>query len=243
MPRIMDSVFAARRLTLSLPAADAAPLTCPLSSGYVPFRRDTSPFFGIRPLPPGYVPFSYTFSRERHKIRYKPSETEVCPMEMKLPYYMMYPTPFLFDDDKIEERDYAYVRSMYPETAKRILPFVEEECDRMEYEGSMIYDEYPDRLQLRLMCRRIFDRVMEEEDLIEMEELTGTEKRLTGMKENLNGMEKAQIEAEQRPGRPDGRGRGRRRQDNVRDLIELLLYQELLRRRGSDRRRRRRRIW
>ena len=35
------------------------------------------------------------------------------------------------------------MKSMYPMSAKKILPYVEEECDRMEYEGSMIYDEYP----------------------------------------------------------------------------------------------------
>jgi len=27
-------------------------------------------------------------------------------------------------------------------------PYIQEECDRQEYEGSMIYDEYPDRLSL-----------------------------------------------------------------------------------------------
>ncbi len=30
--------------------------------------------------------------------------------------------------------------------AKRVLPYIEEECDRMEYDG-MMGDEYPDRLR------------------------------------------------------------------------------------------------
>ena len=34
----------------------------------------------------------------------------------------------------------------------------------MEYDGSMMYDEYPDRLQLRLMCRRIYDKAKKEEE-------------------------------------------------------------------------------
>ena len=29
------------------------------------------------------------------------------------------------------------------------------ECDKMEHEGSMMFDEYPDRLLFRLLCRRI----------------------------------------------------------------------------------------
>lgn len=85
-------------------------------------------------------------------------------MDNRLPYYMTYPMPFLFDDDRVNRRDYDYMKSIYPDTAKRLLPFVEEECDRLEYKGSMMYDEYPDRLQLRLMCRRIYDRAKEGED-------------------------------------------------------------------------------
>jgi hypothetical protein len=83
-------------------------------------------------------------------------------MEKKIPYYMAYPMPLLFDDEKIERRDFEYMKSLYPDTAKRLLPYVEEECDRMEYIGSMMFDEYPDQLQLRLMCRRIMEKVMDD---------------------------------------------------------------------------------
>lgn len=93
-------------------------------------------------------------------------------MSMKLPYYMVYPMPLVFDDERIDARDYEYMRSMYPDLAKRLLPYVEEECDRCEYPCSMMYDEYPDKLQLRLMCRRICSRIYEnEKDLaLQMEE-------------------------------------------------------------------------
>lgn len=84
-------------------------------------------------------------------------------MSMKLPYYMVYPMPLVYDDERIDARDYEYMRSMYPDMAKRVLPYVEEECDRCEHPCSMMYDEYPDKLQLRLMCRRICDNVYENE--------------------------------------------------------------------------------
>lgn len=86
-------------------------------------------------------------------------------MGIKLPYYMVYPTPLLFDDERKEEWDYEYLKSMYPELARRILPYVEEECERMEYDGSMIYDEYPDKLQLRLMCSRVHKKLANEEKI------------------------------------------------------------------------------
>ena len=85
-------------------------------------------------------------------------------MSLKLPFYMAYPMPFAYDDERVERRDYEYMKSLYPETAKKLLPFIEEECDRCECPCSMMYDEYPDRLQLRMMCRRIYDQASQEED-------------------------------------------------------------------------------
>lgn len=93
-------------------------------------------------------------------------------MDYRLPYYMAYPLPLQYDDERMERRDFEYLKSMYPMEAKRILPYVEEECDRMSYANSVIYDEYPDQLQIRLMCNRIYDKVKNEkaqEDESEMQ--------------------------------------------------------------------------
>ena len=83
-------------------------------------------------------------------------------MDLRLPYYMMYPIPYAFDEDKIQKRDREYLQSMYPATAKKIFPYIQEECDRQEYEGSMIYDEYPDKLQLE-QIREIVEILMYQE--------------------------------------------------------------------------------
>ena len=67
----------------SLPAAPSPlPETCPLPPGYVPFRWDTSPFIGIRPLSLGYVPFSL-FSRSFYfpsssRAHFSASATTLC---------------------------------------------------------------------------------------------------------------------------------------------------------------------
>ena len=62
-------------------------------------------------------------------------------MNEKMPYYMAYPVPFSYDDERTERRDIEYLRSMYPDIPKRLLPYVEEDCDRMEYANSMMYDQ------------------------------------------------------------------------------------------------------
>ena len=127
-------------------------------------------------------------------------------MDYRLPYYMAYPMPLQYDDERIEQRDFEYMKSMYPETAKRLLPYV-------EYEGSVVYDEYPDQLQMRMMCRRIYDRV-KELDGIEPEEM--------------------QMEAQEHMGI-----RRRRKEDWLGDMIQIMVYQELFRRRCDHRKCRR----
>ena len=62
------------------------------------------------------------------------------------------------------ERDKKRIRNMYPEAAKRLAPYVEEMCDRLEYEGGLLYDEYPDQLRLRFACRDICKQVQTEHD-------------------------------------------------------------------------------
>ena len=141
-----------------------------------------------------------------HKLYYSVFRLEVCVMEHRLPYYMAYPMPMQYDDERMERRDFEYMKSMYPMTVKRLLPYIEEECDRMSYEGSMIYDEYPDQLQMYLMCSRIYDRVRKEKP-------------------------KDDMEMEMQVSRND---------DQLRDLIQILLFQELFRRRSRHRRNRRR---
>lgn len=94
-------------------------------------------------------------------------------MNQKLPYYMAYPMPLAYDDERVERMDLEYMKSLYPALAKRILPYIEEECDRMEYGNSVIYDEYPDRLQLQLMCGRIYENVRKmRKDILKLKKCT-----------------------------------------------------------------------
>ena len=90
-------------------------------------------------------------------------------MYQKLPYYMAYPIQTEYDE-KAERTDLEYMKSLYPDLPKRILPYVEEECDRMEYTGSVMFDVYPDKLQLRIMCNRICENVKKQEKMFAGEE-------------------------------------------------------------------------
>ena len=57
-------------------------------------------------------------------------------------------------DDFYEQERYANqelrrFRANYPENAALVQNYVEDACDRMDYEGSRMYDEYPDRYMLK----------------------------------------------------------------------------------------------
>ena len=61
------------------------------------------------------------------------------------------------------ERDLQYLQQMYPADAKRMQKKVEEALDKLEYEGSMMYDEYPDRVSMLLICDRIANEMARED--------------------------------------------------------------------------------
>ena len=90
-------------------------------------------------------------------------------MDNRLPYYMTYPMPQLYEEDRSMRRDLDYMKSIYPKAAKRLIPYVEEECDRMEYSGSMMYDEYPDHLSLRIKAKEVWENTIKGENFGEKE--------------------------------------------------------------------------
>lgn len=57
----------------------------------------------------------------------------------------------------VEVKDLEYLKEMYPKTTQRIQQVIEEECDRQEYEGSILFDQYPDKLGIMRMVNRVYD--------------------------------------------------------------------------------------
>ena len=55
------------------------------------------------------------------------------------------------------EDDFTRMKQFYPAYAAQIRPLVEKCCDGMEYEGSRMYDEVPDKDMMQKLCGRIFD--------------------------------------------------------------------------------------
>lgn len=80
-----------------------------------------------------------------------------------LPFYMTYPLPMYYQEEDSIIRDLEYLQQMYPSEAKRYQKIISDILDKLDYEGSMIYDEYPDKWQLYKLARDILDRIKREE--------------------------------------------------------------------------------
>lgn len=54
------------------------------------------------------------------------------------------------------ELDREYMKSLYPELSKRIQNLVDEECDKLEYDDSIMYDEYPSKEDIDMIVAKIY---------------------------------------------------------------------------------------
>ena len=66
------------------------------------------------------------------------------------------------------EQDVEYMKQSFPSILKRIQTLVEDECDRLEYEGSIMFDEYPDINHVKMIASSIMLQLEDEESKAEL---------------------------------------------------------------------------
>lgn len=80
-----------------------------------------------------------------------------------LPFYMTYPLPLYYQQEDSVTRDLEYLQQMYPAEARKYQKMIVETLDHIDYEGSMIYDEYPDKWQIYRLTQIIVDQIRKSE--------------------------------------------------------------------------------
>lgn len=78
------------------------------------------------------------------------------------PFYMTYPMQNLFQAEMEYERDFDRMKAMYPKEVTKILLCVQDRCDELEYEGSRMFDEEPDRLMMEREIRNLYEKLRAE---------------------------------------------------------------------------------
>ncbi|SHO49405.1 hypothetical protein [Anaerocolumna xylanovorans] len=76
------------------------------------------------------------------------------------PYHVPLAVPMMplygYDNCEDAAKDFDYMKQLYPKKVKMMLSLVEEECDKLEYDGSFMFDEYPDRVYLGKLADKIY---------------------------------------------------------------------------------------
>lgn len=131
-----------------------------------------------------------------------------------VPWQNVMPSPMSMPDSTMEEdeRDWQRLKELYPDMAKIILAEVERACDKMEYEGSAMFDAMPDKTRMRSIANEIFNAVS---DRIPAEQVEEQADMYTMNREPCRNC------------RPN--------QNFLGDFIEVMLYQEMFHRRCRHR--------
>ena len=173
----------------------------------------------------------------------------------KIPFYMTYPMQNMYLTEMEYEKDMERMKELYPREVHDLQEMVERRCDELEYEGSRIYDENPDRYMLEEEARRLYERFTRENPQYNM--MMPPPRPMPnrpGMPVEPGGMEQRPMPP--RPDMPlrpmpwqDGmeprediqmQQRGRNRDDSwLGSLIRILFHNEIYRRRCRNRRCRR----
>ena len=155
---------------------------------------------------------------------------------------MAYPMQTVYMEEMDYARDMQKMKDMYPKEVREIQDLVDEECDKMEYDGSLMFDETPDRLMLRQITDRIYDAVSGKNTNMNIRdfEIEQYEENMQAEELPLEGTLVANRRQGMRPPRPSHRpGMRPPRDQGLENLIQVLLFNEMHQRRCRHKRCRR----
>ncbi len=144
-----------------------------------------------------------------------------------------------YDNAEELDKDVDYMKSLCSKTLKIIQREVDEECDKLEYDGSCMFDTFPDQVHLGTIIDTIYNRLEKQNWDVQAEQINGSDFRQPPPR-SCRGPYcplPPRPSRPPQPPRPDHRPDGR--PDWLRDLISSLLYNEMIHRRRRYRSRRR----
>lgn len=123
----------------------------------------------------------------------------------------------MLPEDRILE-DMEYLQQMYPTYAKNYQNVISSVADKMDYEGSFIYDQYPDKLSIQRMVSSVMTVIKTNED-----KENGSVDSQQNQTMNENMLVTADTLTERAP--------WGEKEPWIRELVTVLMYYEILGRR------------
>ncbi len=138
------------------------------------------------------------------------------------PFYMGYQgygqwaQPGIVSEDRILE-DLEYLQQMYPTYARKYQDTIGSVVDKMDYDGSFIYDQYPDKLTIQRMVESVVAVIRTNEETASGDQEQGAQPNVAGSDMTDRAL------TEQAP--------WREKEPWIRELVTVLTYYEILARR------------
>lgn len=138
------------------------------------------------------------------------------------PFYMGYQgygqwaQPGIVTEDRILE-DLEYLQQMYPTYARKYQNTIGSVVDKMDYDGSFIYDQYPDKLTIQRMVESVVAIIRTNEETAPGDQVPGAQPNVAGSDMTDRAL------TEQAP--------WREKEPWIRELVTVLTYYEILARR------------
>ncbi len=131
------------------------------------------------------------------------------------------------------EQDYEYFNSLNSPTARRIQKLIDDQCDQLEYSGSCMFDQLPDKVHLSTIVDNIYNQAVDmdkDNPELQAEEMSGNPLAppLIRPCKGLECTPTLSVSDYHPYGRPNW----------LRALIESMLYNSMMYRRMRYRRRR-----
>lgn len=143
--------------------------------------------------------------------------------------------PMMLPEDRILE-DMEYLQQMYPTYAKNYQTVISSVVDKMDYENSFIYDQYPDKLSIQRMVSSVMTVIKANEDKGNVD----SEVRQRQEMETQTQMEPdADVGAIVTADTLTERAPWNEKEPWIRELVTVLMYYEIL----GRRKRRQKKYW
>ncbi len=151
------------------------------------------------------------------------------------PYHVPLGVPMMplygYDNSEDADKDLDYMRQMYPVTAKKMLAEIDDECDKLEYDGSCMFDEYPDRVYLSRIVDKIYAKCIHlNENSVSSESLSTIDRPVS---------DEVYLQSPPKTSNNHEFFEDTSGKNWLRDMTEILLYNEMLNRRRRYRSRKR----
>lgn len=150
--------------------------------------------------------------------------------------------PMMLPEDRILE-DMEYLQQMYPTYAKNYQGVISSVVDKMDYDGSFIYDQYPDKLSIQRMVASVMTVIKANED---KEHVGGEVKKRQEMEQETQMQMEADTETDTvnagaivTADTLTERAPWGEKEPWIRELVTVLMYYEIL----AHRKRRQKKYW